>query len=371
MDNSELHYLTYDPDEIWNEMMFQYAKCGGDILYPGDEKEMLLRSVQADIVQLLAGADNALRMQTLRYAVGTYLDIIGENRLCERIAASAATASVTITANATGEARTLPAGMTMTADGVMFYALQDDVTLSGYQETLTATIVCTQTGSGGNGLLTGATLSLTSTDSAIKNAISSIVTASDASGGQEKETDDAYRDRIRTYGLAAVTTGPSQQYEAQAKAVSSVILDAKAVNGGEGEVEIYLLLSDPTGSAAIIQAVEDALSATDVRPLTDTVTVDLADDVPYTLNVVVTTDGSSSVTAGIADAVASYQAWQDQTIGLAFNPDRLMAAIYQAGATRVVWGEGSNFDGTGDVEYTEIEDTQRCVGTITITRQGG
>ena len=73
MDSTELHYVTYDPDAIWKEMMLAYITAGGDVLYPGDEKEMLLRSVQADIVQVFAGVDNALRMQTLRYAVGDYL----------------------------------------------------------------------------------------------------------------------------------------------------------------------------------------------------------------------------------------------------------------------------------------------------------
>ena len=107
MDNTELHYLTYDPDEIWDQMIENYVEAGGDILYPGDEKEMLLRSVQADIVQIFAGVDNALRMATLRYAVGPYLDVIGELRSCARIEASAATATVTITTNATGKSDVL------------------------------------------------------------------------------------------------------------------------------------------------------------------------------------------------------------------------------------------------------------------------
>ena len=49
MDNTELHYITYDPEAIWEKMMENYNKAGGEILYPGDEKEMLLRSVLADI----------------------------------------------------------------------------------------------------------------------------------------------------------------------------------------------------------------------------------------------------------------------------------------------------------------------------------
>ena len=44
MDN-EIHYLAYDPEELWKEMIVAYVEAGGDILYPGDEKEMLLRGV--------------------------------------------------------------------------------------------------------------------------------------------------------------------------------------------------------------------------------------------------------------------------------------------------------------------------------------
>lgn len=363
MDNTELHYVTYDPEEIWKDMMTAYLTSGGDILYPGDEKDMLLRSVLAVVTQVFAGVDNGLRMQTLRYAVGDYLDVLGENRNCERIQAQAAKATVTITTNATGEADTLAAGTAMTADGEVFYLLEDDVPLTGYAQTLTASIVADRTGSIGNGLLTGTQMQMQATNP----AINSIIAATDATGGQEREADEAYRERIREYGLASVSTGPARQYEAAAKAVSSVIVDANAVNLAAGSVGIYLILSTDTGAEALIQSVEEALNAEDVRPLTDTVSVYKATDVPYTLNVKYLCDNSSAVTQAITDAVAAYQEWQDNTIGLAFNPDRLMAALYQAGATRVVWGEGSNFDGSGDVTYTEIEENERCKGTITLT----
>lgn len=363
MDNTELHYVTYDPEEIWKDMMTAYLTSGGDILYPGDEKDMLLRSVLAVVTQVFAGVDNGLRMQTLRYAVGDYLDVLGENRNCERIQAQAAKATVTITTNATGEADTLAAGTAMTADGEVFYLLEDDVPLTGYVQTLTASIVADRTGSIGNGLLTGTQMQMQATNP----AINSIIAATDATGGQEREADEAYRERIREYGLASVSTGPARQYEAAAKAVSSVIVDANAVNLAAGSVGIYLILSTDTGAEALIQSVEEALNAEDVRPLTDTVSVYKATDVPYTLNVKYLCDNSSAVTQAITDAVAAYQEWQDNTIGLAFNPDRLMAALYQAGATRVVWGEGSNFDGSGDVTYTEIEENERCKGTITLT----
>lgn len=362
MDNTELHYLTYDPDAIWEQMMLNYIDAGGDVLYPGDEKYMLLKAVQANVVQIFAGVDNALRMMTIRYAVGEYLDILGEQRGCPRIQATPARASVTITCGATGQEKTLPAGTAMTADGTVFYLLENDLTLSGYAQTVTVGVVAQEPGTAGNGLTAGTELSLAVSVSGVNE----IIAATDASGGGDEETDEAYRERIRQYGLASVSTGPARQYEAAAEAVSSAIMDAKAVNEGAGQVGVYLILTDPSEAAAIIADVTAALSAEDVRPLTDTVSVQLATDVTYTLNVEYRTDGTTAVGDAITQAVSDYQAWQDNTIGQAFNPDRLMAALYQAGATRVIWGAGSTFDG-GAVVYTEISSTQRCKGTITLT----
>ena len=121
MDDTELHYLTYDPDEILKDMMFAYTVAGGDLLYPGDEKEMLLQAMLQIMVQAFAGIDNALRMDTLRYAVRDYLDIYGEKRNCYRIPAQAAKATVKITMGATGTAGTIAAGTPLTADGAVLY----------------------------------------------------------------------------------------------------------------------------------------------------------------------------------------------------------------------------------------------------------
>ena len=366
VDNTELHYLTYDPEEIWNEMTKSYVAAGGDLLYPGDEKEMLLRSVQADIVQVFAAVDNALRMQTLRYAVGDYLDILGEQRGCPRIKASAAKATVTITTNATGIIDVLEAGTAMTCDGELFYLLEEDFNMSGYVQKVTVPVVADRVGSAGNGLLAGAQMQLVITNP----AIDTIFVATDAVGGNEKEDDETYRDRIREYNITSLTTGPELQYEAVAKSVSSEILDANALNDGAGMVGVYLILASDTGASAILKSVEDAVSALDVRPLTDRVAVHRAEDMPYTLNVQYICDNSSTISEAIAKAANDYQKWQDGTIGRAFNPDRLMAAIYQAGAIRVVWASGSNFNGNA-AQYTEIGERQRCKGTITLTAISG
>ena len=361
MDDNELHYITYDPEEIMRDMQSAYVDAGGDPLYPGDEKEMFLRAALQIMMQALAGVDNALRMSTLRYAVRDYLDAYGEKRNCYRIEAAAATATVRISLAATGTAGTIAQGTALTADGAVIYTTDEELATGGYQQELTATVTCSQTGSIGNGLIAGTEMqSLVPIDGAVR-----IVCTQSAAGGQDREDDESYRERIRTYGLSTVSTGPQQQYEAAAKAVSSEIIDARALNEGAGQVGVYILPKSDTGLAALIDQVEDALNDQSVRPLTDTVTVAAASPVSYTLNVEYSYDGSTSAQAQITAAVQEYQTWQEQTIGRAFNPDRLMATLYQAGATRVIWGAGSEFDG-GAVAYTEIQGNEYCKGTITL-----
>ena len=366
MDSTELHYVTYDRDAIWQKMLAAYADAGGDLLYPGDEKEMLLRAVLAVLMHTFAGVDNAMRMQTLRYAVGDYLDIIGEQRSCPRIAAAAATAVAQFSLAATGETGTLPQGTEMTADGQLFFKTTEDIALTGYAQKLTCPIECTQVGTAGNALLSGTPLFL----AAPVAAVLTIITTQDAAGGTGKEDDETYRARIRDYGLASVSTGPQRQYEAAAMAVSTEILDAAALNLGAGHVGVYLILASQTGQQALLDSVKEALNAVDVRPLTDTVSCHLADEMTYTLNVLYKAENGQGQQEAIVEAVTEYQAWQDNVIGQPFNPEKLMALLYQAGASRVVFGEGSAFN-DGTVTYTEIPQNARCKGTITLAVMDG
>lgn len=361
MDTSELHYVDYDEETTWNEMMRVYLEKGGDILYGGDEKEILLRSVLAIATSIMAKVDSALRMDTLTYATGDYLKEYGLKRNCTYIDAVAATAPVEITFRATGTQKTIPAGTELTADGTMIYALTEDIQQTGTAQVVNTTVVCQTAGAIGNGLNQGAQLQFIESNDAV---VTAIVTAA-ASGGVDEEDEEAYRERIRNNGLASITTGPEKQYESAALAVSSQIIDAKAVNAGGGEVGIYLILADGADESSLIASVEAALSSETTRPLTDHVTVDTATERAYTLNVEVTYSRYAGIGEDVTDAIDDYKAWQDNRIGRAFNPDKLMAMLYQAGCDRVRFTAGSGMDGSMD--YQTIDPDERCKGTITLT----
>lgn len=357
MDNTELHFLTFDPEEMYREMVEVYVQNGGEVLYPGDEKEMLLRGVQAILVQGFAAVDNAMRMGTLRYASGEYLDLLGENRGCERRQAEKAKGAIFLAFTQSGV--TLPAGTRVTADGVTFYTVDETIT-SVAAMTYVAAITAENAGAAGNSLTEGTQMQLEGSFPDIR----SVESAENAAGGSDLEDDESYRERIRNFGLLYNTTGPRLQYESRAKAASGEIMDAAAMTGLSGGVNIVLLV--PEGRFdAIKPLVEEALNDERVRPLTDIVVIGEAIANEYTLNVQYKQEAGSDLSEAVEEAVADYQKWQDGKIGRAFNPDRLMAALYNLGATRVVWGTGSNFEGD-PIAYTEILPDNCCKGTITV-----
>ncbi len=114
--------------------------------------------------------------------------------------------------------------------------------------------------------------------------------------GAVMESDDEYRRRIRLSWYARNTAGALEAYEFYALSVNDIpdivedASDAVAYGPQEwpesvspGEVHVYVLSRDGDGtpSADLMQAVYDALSPDDVRPLTDYVSVLAPTIVPY------------------------------------------------------------------------------------------
>ena len=110
----DLHYIDLNPDDLWREMLLAYVQAGGGALYPGDEKEMLLRAVLAAAEAIMGKVDAALRMDTLTYATGEYLKEYGLKRNCAYIEAQSAVLPVTLAYAAASPARTLAAGTAFT-----------------------------------------------------------------------------------------------------------------------------------------------------------------------------------------------------------------------------------------------------------------
>lgn len=364
---ADMHYVSYDPDAMWEAMQTAYYEASGGILYPGDEKEILLRAVQSILISAYAAHDYAALMRTLRYAVGEYLDLIGDTRGVARIAASKAEADAEVKLRGNGTI-TLPKGTVFTNNGIEFFETTKMVqcTIGGEEGTVRVTVRCTEAGERGNGYRLGSTLLPVVGSKTIVQATLS----TESAGGREKEDDESYRARIRSGTMTGSTTGMAIAYRARVMAVSTDVWDAMALRGDEGTVEIYVLMAEGISQAEkddLLLEIEDALSEQTARPLTDVVNVQEAGLIPYTMTVECTYSTAEDVSATIEAAVKEYRTWQEQTIGRAFDPFKLVSLLYNAGATRVEINPArSRFDGDKPVAHYPVSKGKAVRGTVVI-----
>lgn len=361
----ELHYVDCDPQKIWDAMAAAHIEAGGSVLFPGDEKEILLRGMQAVLVAQSADYDNAARMQTLRYAKGDYLKNLGENAHVPYLDARPATGILRVTIRKRSGSVVIPAGTLFTLDGLLTYeATEDAGTLSdGLDDVvLTVPVSCTTRGTAGNGLAAGTTLNPVSTEA---NIVASVL-VSETSGGREAEDEEEYRERIRTSGGMNATTGTVERYASVALSASTAVLDARPVRTGDGEVTVYLILEDglTEDEAKKVQGeVEAALTPKTQRPLTDRVIIALAEEVPYTISLEFTMQDGAKLSDALT-TIDAFKAEQEGICGIAFDPNRLLSALYLAGCTRVQFRAGSTLNGSSNIVWTEISEHQRWKGTI-------
>lgn len=124
----------------------------------------------------------------------------------------------------------------------------------------------------------------------------------------EGELDDAFRARIQLAPEGFSTAGSRGAYEFHAKSASPDVIDVYIGEPVPGSVDVYILGPDATASAALLTAVNDALSD-DVVPLNDLVTVKPFVHVDYSIEAHLTFSsglGTELVREAAAAAVNGY-----------------------------------------------------------------
>lgn len=154
----------------------------------------------------------------------------------------------------------------------------------------------------------------------------------------EYETDAELRARAQLALEGMSTAGPRGAYEYHARTVAAV-KDASAVSPNPGEVVVTVLGRDGDGSVSseVLDDVEDALNAEDVRPLTDQVTVQGPTIIPFTVEAeLYLYDGPDSavVLAAAQSALASYLSAR-HALGNDIALSGIYAALHQSGVQRV------------------------------------
>lgn len=153
------------------------------------------------------------------------------------------------------------------------------------------------------------------------------------------ESDVEFRRRIQIAPEAFSVAGPEGAYIYHALSADADVLDASATSPSPGEVVVTVLSRDGDGTAApaLVAAVQSALSAESVRPLTDHVTVQGAIIVPYVITATVYTYAGPDSALVLAESRRRLEQYVEQShrLGRDVPVSGIYSVLHSEGVQRV------------------------------------
>lgn len=328
-----------------------------------------LYAAAAQIYQAMKYVDIKGKMDTVKYSVGDFLDLLGAFRCgATRNQAAAAVTTIRFTLSAARASVTaIPKG-TRIAAGQLFFATSVYAEIPAGDLTAYVPATCMTAGETGNGLAPGELKTLVDPVPYVQ----SVENTSTSSGGADRESDESFAARIFIAPGKYSTAGSRNGYEYHVQDYSSAIGGVHVSSDqAAGTVDIVFVMADGSlPSAEMISAMSQHMSAETLRPMNDLVTVRAPAEVKYTVSLTYYINQSdnnraAAIQQAVSAAVDSYIAWQ-RKIGRDINPSKLLALVMGAGAKRaqitapiftaIPADSIAAIDGTASITYGGLED---------------
>lgn len=324
---------------LYEYMMKEEYKREDYRMQPASPERVFIAWCAAIVVQQRILIEETAKKNVPRYAEGEYLDSLAELfKDIERLPATPAVATFRCyISKVLEESVIVPQGTRITFDGEITFETVEELEIPAGQTYGDVSGKCQTAGIVGNNLAAGQ----------VKEIVDAyeyylkVENITKTSGGAEKEEDGDYYNRMRESMESFSTAGPTNGYIYHAKSVSAAVSDVAATSPEPGVVDVRILLQNgeqPT--QAILEEIEAALNASDVRPLTDMVTVSEPEEDLFEIDVTFYIERNSQASSAIVErdaraAVEDYILWQTSKMGRDINPSYLVQLMMEAGVKRV------------------------------------
>lgn len=222
---SELNFIATDAGVI-NDTVLEMLENGvNEPLYPGDERRIFGETLVQLIVAVYNTVNDDCRQRLLRYARGTVLDALGENRDVERNYPTSSTTTLLFGVNeAVSSNIIIPAGLRVTGDFERYFLTDSTVVLYAGMLSVEVTATAEQGGAEYNDIIAGGINKIV--DVSEVPLINYVLNTKTTKGGGDVESDDAYRERIRESENKLSTAGPAKAYKYWALSANTRVSDA-------------------------------------------------------------------------------------------------------------------------------------------------
>lgn len=345
----DIEFLETDTETVISSMIALYEemqRAAGRDNYkvrPGNPERVFISWMAAIIVQQRTLINETAKMNVPRYAAKSeneeYLDSLAEIfKDTQRLPASPASATFRFYISEPQQQPTIiPAGTRISFDGVIIFATSEVLEIRAGETSGEVEAVCTQPGTVGNGLVAGQVKEVVDLFDHYQKAENITTT----SGGAEKEDNESYYERMRDSMESFSTAGPINGYIYWTKTVSPAVLDVAVTSPEACYVDVRVILRDgQEATEAVLKEIEEALNASDIRPLTDIVTVSAPETVDFSIDATFwiaqpNRESAAAIEREVRAAVDSFIIWQTSKMGRDINPSYLTKLMMDAGAKRV------------------------------------
>lgn len=349
---ADLDIITTDSRTIYTNTIGSLESELNEPLYPGDERRLFAEAQNAFLTSYQNTANEQFKQRFMHLSSGEILDAHGESEGCYRLEKQKAKAIQRFSIAAEQKMNVvIPVGTKVTADSEKYFQTVEVAVIEAGKLYVDTIVEAVEGGSDYNGYAINQLNLLVDLVPYVSSVSNLEVTYGGDNGEPYPEEDggagdENYKERIRLVQSSKSTAGAESTYEYYAKSADASIEDVKVTSPNPCEINILVLCKDgKVPDKELIAKVEAAVTAKEVRPLGDRVTVSGVEPVTYDIEIkyYMPVDEENAVVEHVeADggAIDKYIAWQCEKIGRAINPDRLRGEILKSvvnpiGAERV------------------------------------
>ena len=229
---AELEFIETDSKKIKTAILTELENGVNEQLYPGDERRIFGEALASVIVSVFNSVNDACRQKMLRYARGTVLDAIGQNRDVKRLGAEYAKTTLRFSIKSPlASDIVIPEGIRVTSDMKRYFVTDEAVTILSGDKYADVTATAENSGENYNGIIVDTITSII--DISRIPTIDSVTNITESSGGKDGENDEPFRERIRESENKLSTAGPAKAYKYYALSANSKVTDAVVISEDE------------------------------------------------------------------------------------------------------------------------------------------
>lgn len=236
-------FITTDASAIYAEIITSLESSVGEPLYPGDERRIFGEALVALVVSLFNSMNDAAKQKMLRYARGSVLDALGERAGVQRIGESPASTTLRFSIEAPLEENVIiPQGTRVTNDSTHYFATVGAAVITAGETSVEVEARSVGGGTEFNGFEPGTITTIVDPVLYVDEVTNTTITT----GGDDVESDDSFRERIKAAPSMLSTAGPVNSYKYWAMSADSSIADVVV----KSETEVITRELDVTAQKA-------------------------------------------------------------------------------------------------------------------------